>query len=122
MNIEQLHQFCINKKGVTEHFPFDEVTLVFKVMGKMFALVGLQKWENGETTINLKCNPDWAEELRGTYEGVNPGFHMNKKHWNTVTLNSSDITDDFAKELISHSYDLVVKGLTKKLQRELENV
>lgn len=122
MNVEQLREYCITKKGVTEEFPFDEVTLVFKVMGKMFALVGLQKWEAGETTVNLKCKPDWAEELRGEYESVYPGFHMNKKHWNTVMLNSGDVSDALARELIDHSYDLVVKGLTKKLREELKKL
>ena len=121
MNIEQLHQYCSSKKGVTEHFPFDEVTLVFKVMGKMFALVGLDRWEKGETKINLKCDPEWSEELRAEYDGINPGFHMSKKHWNTVTLNE-DVSDQFAFELIDHSYDLVVKELTKKLKEELQNL
>ncbi len=121
MHIEQLREYCISKKGVTEHFPFDEVTLVFKVMGKMFALVGLNNWEKGETNVNLKCDPDWAEELRGEYESVNAGWHMSKKHWNTVTLND-DVSDAFSFELITHSYDLVVKGLTKKLKTELENL
>ncbi|MFT6193011.1 MmcQ/YjbR family DNA-binding protein [Polaribacter sp.] len=122
MHIEQVRDFCIAKKGVTEHFPFDDVTLVFKVMGKMFALTGLSSWEKGEQKINLKCDPDWVEELRDEYEGINPGWHMHKKHWNTVTINSSDISDDFARELISHSYDLVVKGLTKKVKKELEEL
>ncbi|SEB71907.1 Predicted DNA-binding protein, MmcQ/YjbR family [Tenacibaculum sp. MAR_2009_124] len=119
MNIEQLHQYCISKKGVSEEFPFDKVTLVFKVMGKMFALIGLEKWENGDTQINLKCDPEWAEELRGEYNSINPGYHMNKKHWNTITIND-DVSDKFAFELIDHSYDLVVKGLTKKLKEELK--
>ena len=109
------------KNGVTEHFPFDEVTLVFKVMGKMFALVGLDRWERGESSINLKCNPEWAEELRGEYDSINEGWHMSKIHWNTVTLNN-DVADTFAFELIDHSYDLVVSGLTKKLQAELKNL
>ncbi|TCI91344.1 MmcQ/YjbR family DNA-binding protein [Tenacibaculum sp. M341] len=121
MHIDQLREYCIQKKGVTEEFPFDEVTLVFKVMGKMFALVGLEKWERGETKINLKCDPDWAEELRGEYESIKPGFHMNKKHWNTVTFNH-DVADSFAFELIDHSYDLVVKGMTKKLREELKSL
>ncbi len=121
MHIDQLREYCIQKKGVTEEFPFDEVTLVFKVMGKMFALVGLEKWERGETKINLKCDPDWAEELRGEYESIKPGFHMNKKHWNTVTFNH-DVTDSFAFELIDLSYDLVVKGMTKKLREELKSL
>ena len=119
MQIDQLRNFCIQKKEVTEEFPFDDVTLVFKVMGKMFALVGLQKWEQGETTINLKCNPEWSQELRAEYNSINPGFHMNKKHWNTVTFNN-DVSDDFAFELINHSYDIVVKGLPKKVQEQLK--
>ncbi|WP_397445363.1 MmcQ/YjbR family DNA-binding protein [Polaribacter sp. R77954] len=122
MNIEQLRDFCITKKGVTEHFPFDEVTLVFKVMNKMFALSGLDKWEKGVESINLKCDPEKALELRAEFEGINPGFHMNKKHWNTVVLNSADVSDDLVRELINHSYDVVVKGLTKKVQKELENL
>ncbi len=121
MQIDQLRDFCIQKKGVTEVFPFDEVTLVFKVMGKMFALVGLKKWEEGNTSINLKCDPEKAEELRGAYESVNPGYHMNKKHWNTVTLNN-DVPDVLVFELITHSYDLVVKGLPKKNREELLNM
>ena len=122
MNIEQLQDFCITKKGVTEHFPFDNVTLVFKVMNKVFALTGLDFWEKGEQKINLKCNPEKAEELRGEYEGIIPGWHMNKKHWNTVLINSSDVSDALVRELINHSYDLVVSGLTKKAKSELENL
>lgn len=122
MHIEQLRDFCITKKGVTEHFPFDDVTLVFKVMNKMFALVGLNHWEEGEQKINLKCDPEKSEELRGEYDGIYPGFHMNKKHWNTVVINSTDVSDDLVFELINHSYDLVVKGLTKKAKIELENL
>ncbi|TDQ24049.1 MmcQ/YjbR family DNA-binding protein [Tenacibaculum caenipelagi] len=121
MNIEELRNYCISKKGVTEHFPFDEVTLVFKVMGKMFALVGLDRWEQGETKINLKCDPERALELRAEYESINPGFHMSKKHWNTITLNH-DVSDTLAFELIDHSYELVVQGLTKKLQEELKSM
>ncbi|SDR71685.1 Predicted DNA-binding protein, MmcQ/YjbR family [Polaribacter sp. KT25b] len=122
MNIEELRDFCIAKKGVTEHFPFDNVTLVFKVMDKMFALIGLERWEKGEQKINLKCNPEKAEELRDKFEGIIPGFHMSKKHWNTVIINSSDVSDDLVKELINHSYSLVVSGLTKKLKEELHNL
>ncbi|MCL7754021.1 MmcQ/YjbR family DNA-binding protein [Polaribacter sp. Z022] len=122
MHIEQLRDFCIAKKGVTEHFPFDDVTLVFKVMNKMFLLTGLNNWEKGEQKMNVKCDPDKAIELRETYEGVNAGWHMNKRLWNTVTLNTSDVSDDLARELINHSYDMVVKGLTKKLQKELEEL
>ena len=122
MHIEQLRDFCITKKGVTEHFPFDNVTLVFKVMNKIFALTGLDSWEKGEQKINLKCNPEKAEELRGEYEGIIAGWHMNKKHWNTVLVNSADVSDVLVKELINHSYDLVVSGLTKRSKSELENL
>lgn len=117
MNLEQIRDYCIAKKGVTEHFPFDEDTLVFKVMGKMFALMSLVWWERGDEKMNLKCKPEWSEELRGEYDGINPGFHMSKKHWNTVTVNQ-DVSDEFLRELIDHSYLEVVKGLTKKLQAE----
>ena len=121
MHIEQLRNFCIAKKGVTEHFPFDAVTLVFKVKGKMFLLTGLDSWENGDQKINLKCDPEKAIELRESYEDITAGWHMSKKHWNTVALNTGNISDDFVVELINHSYELVVKGLTKIMQQELEN-
>jgi predicted DNA-binding protein (MmcQ/YjbR family) len=122
MHIEQVRDFCIAKKGVTEHFPFDDVTLVFKVIGKMFALTGLSSWEKGEQKINLKCDLDKAQELRGAYEGINPGWHMNKRLWNTVTINSADVSDDLVREFINHSYELVVHGLTKKMKEELESL
>ena len=121
MHIEQLRNFCIAKKGVTEHFPFDAVTLVFKVKGKMFLLTGLDSWENGDQKINLKCDPEKAIELRESYEDITAGWHMSKKHWNTVALNTGNLSDDFVVELINHSYELVVKGLTKKMQQELVN-
>jgi predicted DNA-binding protein (MmcQ/YjbR family) len=121
MDIEELRDFCIAKKGVTEHFPFDDVTLVFKVMGKIFVLVRLDAWEQGVQKINLKCNPDKAITLRAAFEGIVPGWHSNKRLWNTVTMNNSDVSEDLVGELINHSYDLVVSGLTKKLQIELEN-
>lgn len=121
MHVEQLRNHCITKKGVTEHFPFDNNTLVFKVMNKMFALTGLDSWEKNEAKVNLKCDPEESLELRSEYESINPGWHMNKKHWNTVTLNN-DVSDEFAFELIDHSYDLIVKSLTKKLHEELLNL
>src|SRR5690606_39992330 len=119
MNIEQLCEYCLKKNGVTEDFPFDEHTLVFKVLGKMFALIGLEKWENGDKSINLKCDPDYAEELRAEYDSINSGYHMSKKHWNTVSLNSGEISPKFLSELIDHSYDMVVKGMPKKMRDEL---
>jgi predicted DNA-binding protein (MmcQ/YjbR family) len=119
MNIEQFRDFCLHKKGVTEHFPFDEVTLVFKVMGKIFALTALDGWEKGKMTINLKCDPVWAEALRIEHEEIRPGWHMNKRHWNTIHLNRT-LSEVFAFQLISHSYEQVVSGLTKKKQEELK--
>lgn len=121
MHVAQLRDFCIAKKGVTEEFPFDTDTLVFKVMGKMFALAPLSKWEKGEEIINLKCDPERSVELREAYEGIYAGYHMNKKHWNTVKVNL-DVPDTLVLELINHSYELVVKGLTKKLQAALEKL
>ena len=100
---------------VTEEFPFDETTLVFKVLGKMFALSGL---EHQPPAVNLKCDPERAIELREEYDGtIISGFHMNKKHWNTVEINS--LPRDLIIELIDHSYDLVVQGMPKKLREKL---
>jgi predicted DNA-binding protein (MmcQ/YjbR family) len=116
MNVELLREYCLAKKGTTEGFPFDEDTLVFKVMGKMFALIGLEK----ATYVNLKCDPEYAIELREENPGViTPGFHMSKTHWNSVSI-VDNLRDKQIYELIDHSYDMVVAGLTKKLQRELE--
>ncbi|MGL2965091.1 MmcQ/YjbR family DNA-binding protein [Flavobacterium sp. XGLA_31] len=121
MNIQQLYEYCLSKKGVTEHFPFDEDTLVFKVGGKMFCLTSLKEWEKGTPALNLKGDPEKNEELRAEYEGVHPGFHMSKTHWNTVDFNR-DVSDKLICEFINHSYDLVFKSLTKKIQNEiLEN-
>lgn len=119
MNIEAFRGYCLAKKGTEECFPFDEVTLVFKVMGKMFAITGL---DDEEFKVNLKCDPERAIALREQYpEDVLAGWHMSKKHWNTV-LFESDLDDSFLKELIDHSYDLVVSKLTKKLKAELEQL
>ena len=117
MNIEQYRSYCIAKKAVTESFPFDEKTLVFKVMNKMFALSGLDNWEKGEPRINLKCNPDKSLELRGEYESINPGWHMNKTHWNSVVADGT-VSLKLFKELVDHSYDLIVKSLPKKTQED----
>lgn len=120
MNIEQLQGYCISKKSVTEDFPFDADTLVFKVLGKMFVLISLNKWEAGQKTINLKCDPDYAEELRAEYDAIYPGYHMSKKHWNTIELTTDEISPKFLAELIDHSYDMVVKGMTKKMRDSLQ--
>ena len=115
MNIEQFRNYCLSKKYVTESFPFDEVTLVFKVANKMFALAGL---EHHPSTVNLKCDPEKAIELRAQYSDVIEGFHMSKKHWNTIII-EGNLSNKLIEELIDHSYNLVVNGLTKKLQKEL---
>lgn len=118
MNIQQLYEFCLSQKGVTEHFPFDEDTLVFKVGGKMFCLTSLKEWEKGSPSLNLKGNPEQNEALRAEYDAVNPGYHMSKIHWITVDFNS-DVSDKMMRELILHSYELVFKSLTKKIQSEI---
>ena len=118
MNIQQLYEFCLSKKGVTEHFPFDEDTLVFKVGGKMFCLTSLSNWEKGMPSLNLKCEPEKALELRAEYQAIQPGYHMSKVHWNTVNFNN-DVSDKMMCELINHSYGLVFKSLTKKNQSEI---
>ncbi|KIX20800.1 MmcQ-like protein [Flavobacterium sp. 316] len=120
MNIQQLYEFCQSKKGVTEHFPFDEDTLVFKVGGKMFCLTSLKNWEAGNPSLNLKCDPERALELRAEYEGIKPGYHMSKVHWNTVFFNS-DVSNKMMIELINHSYELVFASLTKKNREEIES-
>ncbi|RTY70645.1 MmcQ/YjbR family DNA-binding protein [Flavobacterium sp. LB2P53] len=121
MNLETYYEYCLSKKGVTEHFPFDEDTLVFKVGGKMFALSSLSQWEKGQPSVNLKCDPERAQELRAEYEDIQPGFHMSKTHWNTIAVNES-VADALLKELVDHSYDLVFKSLTKKLQSEIQEL
>ncbi|MEL6865807.1 MAG: MmcQ/YjbR family DNA-binding protein [Bacteroidota bacterium] len=118
MNIEDFRHYCLAKKGVTEEFPFDEMTLTFKVMGKLFAITGL---DNEVFEVNLKCDPDYAIELREEYAAVRPGFHMNKKHWNTVAF-EEELEDDLLRELIDHSYDLVVKKLRKADRELLKNL
>ncbi|HLW32705.1 MAG TPA: MmcQ/YjbR family DNA-binding protein [Aequorivita sp.] len=126
MNIEEFRTYCLSKKGVTESFPFGEETLVFKVMDKVFALAGL---DAHPATANLKCDPEKAIELREEYDGlITPGYHMNKKHWNTVEIDppagraGRNLPPALIIELVDHSYNLVVKGLTKKLQTKLENM
>lgn len=112
MNIEALREYCISKAGVTENFPFDEDTLVFKVGNKIFLLTSL----SNPQTFNVKCDPEKAIVLREEFEEVKPGFHMNKKHWNTIFYNGS-ISDRQLFEMIDHSYVLVFKSLTKSIQQ-----
>ncbi len=118
MNIEAFREYCLSKKGVTEEFPFNETTLVFKVMGKMFALTGLDRIP---FSVNLKCDPERIVELREYHSEIEPGYHMNKKHWNTVNFSGSLATNMLC-ELIDHSYDIVVSGLTKKAKQELSEL
>jgi predicted DNA-binding protein (MmcQ/YjbR family) len=108
MNIEEFRDYCLEKIGVTEDMPFGEDTLVFKVGGKIFALTNI----NSFTSINLKCDPEKAVELRDQFGFIRPGYHMNKKHWNTVLLDNS-LSNAMLKELIDHSYGLVYAGLPK---------
>ena len=114
MNIEDVRNYCLSKKGATEDFPFDDVTLVIKVGGKMFALIPLDAVEK---RVALKCDPDYALELREKYDAVRPAWHFNKKHWNDIFLN--DVSDANVKAWIDHSYDIVLKGLTRKVRETL---
>lgn len=117
MNIIDFREYCLSKKGVTEEFPFDNVTLVFKVMGKMFALTDVDNFES----VNLKCDPEKAIELRERYPAVTPGYHMNKKHWNTI-INDQSIPDEIIYSLVDHSYELVSSGLTKSQKQILQSL
>ena len=115
MNIETLREYCLSKKAVTEDFPFGETTLVFRVKDKIFLLVAL---DAEPLQFNAKCDPDNAIELREAYDAITPGYHMNKKHWNTVVVDGS-ISSGLIKEMIDDSYDLIVQSLPKKLRADL---
>ncbi len=117
MNIEELRDYCISKKGTTEEFPFDETTLVFKVKGKMFVLTDLES----DFAITLKCTPEKAIELREEYPCVIPAFHMNKSHWNTIQIDGS-VSENLLTSWIDESYNLVVDKLTRKQKEELQNL
>jgi predicted DNA-binding protein (MmcQ/YjbR family) len=114
MTLDSFRNYCLAFQGVTEETPFDNVTLVFKVMGKMFALADMDNFES----INVKCEPDKAIELRERYDSVKAGYHMNKKHWNTIDTNS-DMPDSGLYSWIKHSYDLVVASLPKKVREDM---
>ena len=115
MNFKQLDNYLLSKQGATYDYPFDEKVRVYRIAEKMFALTT----EDHPLEVNLKCDPIYSLELRSIYEGVRGGYHMNKKHWNTVTLEDSDVDDETVKELIDHSYELVYKSLTKKKREAL---
>lgn len=117
MNIEEYRNYCLSLAGVTEGFPFGEDTLVFKVMGKMFALTGIDTFQ----FINLKCDPERAVLLREQHDEIRPGWHMNKVHWNSVYTNGK-LEDEFIKELITHSYELIVSSLPKKKRDNLNSL
>lgn len=114
MNLEYLREYCLKKPGVEESLPFGQETLVFKVMGKLFLLTNLESFGS----VNLKCTPELATELRERYPAVKPGYHMNKKHWNTILIDGS-INDEKILDWVDLSYRLVVDNLPKKLQIEL---
>lgn len=114
MDIIEYRDFCLRLKGVEEALPFDEKTLVFKVLGKMFALTDIDEFKS----INLKCDPEKAIELREEYQEVKPGYHMNKKHWNTVSV-EGHLKDDLIRAWTMDSYYLVISKMTKKMQKSL---
>jgi predicted DNA-binding protein (MmcQ/YjbR family) len=117
MHFESFRAYCLAKKGVTEEFPFGPETAVYKVMGKMFSLADIDLFES----VNLKVDPEMAIEQRERYEGVKPGYHMNKKHWNTIRI-GLDVPDNLIYEWTENSYQLVVKGLSKTLKKELDSL
>jgi len=116
IDVEMLRAYIVKKPFVEECFPFDEVTLVFKVGGKMFALLPL---DETELLLNVKCTPELASELREKYDGVQPGFHMNKTHWNTIQINSSEYNFKTIQQWIDLSYSLVYEALPKKVKAQL---
>lgn len=122
MNIEELYEYCLSKTGASEHLPFGNDILVFKILeDKLFCISSLTSWENGKPFINLKCQPDKALQLRLQYSSINAGYHMNKKHWNSISING-DVSDELVKKLIDHSYELVAKGLSKSQQEILAHL
>lgn len=114
MNIDEFREYALSKKGTSEDFPFDEVTLCLRVMGKIFAITGL---DSERFTVNLKCDPDAALELREQHPEIQPGWHMNKKHWNTVDF-EGNLDGKTLRNLIDHSYELVANSL-KKAEKEI---
>ena len=117
MDLEIIREYCLSKKGVDESFPFDDETLVFKVMGKMFCITNIYP----PLRINLKCDPEIGIDLRERYDSVIPGYHMNKQHWNTITLDGT-IRDKLILKWIDDSYMLIVNSLKKSLQEELKKL
>src|SRR5208337_1579955 len=116
LTLKNIRSYCASKKGVTEDFPFDFSTLVFKVGGKIFALTNI---DSGKLFLNLKCDPYLSIELRSRYHQITPGYHMNKRHWNTVLVDGS-IPDKEIYKLLDHSYGLVRRGLNKSMSEHIE--
>jgi predicted DNA-binding protein (MmcQ/YjbR family) len=114
MILKEYQKLCRTFSGVTEEFPFDDITLVYKVRGKIFTLTNFESFE----TISIKCEPDDALAMRQMYKSVFPGYHLNKKHWNSITMDG-EVSDEILNKMIKDSYDLVVNGLPKKIQKEL---
>jgi len=117
MDFEAIRAYCLSKKGTDEGFPFGDTTLVIKVGGKIFILINL----DGDPSMNLKCDPDRAIDLREEHTAIIPGYHMNKKHWNTVILDGS-LPKKLILEMIDHSYELVLQSLPAKLRLEIEQI
>ncbi|MCH7415357.1 MmcQ/YjbR family DNA-binding protein [Belliella sp. R4-6] len=115
MNITFFREYCLSKPGASEDTPFDANTLCFKVGGKIFAIIDIELFES----VNLKCEPEYAVELREKHDSIVPGYHMNKKHWNTVIFNSG-LSDKFILQLVDHSYDLVFDSLSKKVKENIQ--
>ena len=119
MNLQQWTDYCLSKPYAEQDFPFDADTISFKVGGKIFSLTSLKRWEAGDHSVNLKCDPQKALELRERYASVTPGYHMSKKHWNTVSIDEGELNQQEIIELIDHSYALVYQSLSRKVQEEL---
>jgi predicted DNA-binding protein (MmcQ/YjbR family) len=117
MDIHETRMYCLSKAKVTECMPFDDMTLVFKLGGKMFALLSLDT----DHALNLKCEPERAIELREHYDAITPGYHMNKKHWNTISLDGR-LNTSLIKELVDHSYELIKESLPLKIRKELNEI
>lgn len=117
MYLDELREYCLSKKGTSEGTPFGPETLVLKTMKKIFVITSIDEYE----FVNLKCDPEYAAELREREPGIKPGWHMNKKHWNSV-MTDGTVSEKLFKELVDHSYDLIVQSLPKKLKEELANL
>ena len=116
MNSTELRAWCLERPGAIEDFPFGPEHSVFKAGGKMFAISAL---ERAPLEVSVKCEPDLAVELRNSYAAIRPGYHLNKRHWNTITLDGS-LADQLVRDLVEDSYDLIVSALPKRVQRELQ--